>query len=403
MSKIQKITKKCKKYGLRSVMKQLLNKVLNVLFFYAGKLFFAPLSLKNVIIIESHNDFDCNGGAFYQYLLTQRLNKKYRIVWIIKNRKPDCLPPNVVCFDYIKASLVKEYYCNIAKYILNDDKFIPKRKAKQKSVYCTHGGITFKNVKGLISVPEYIDCILCSSERYAPLMCANYQIPYPNGKMLYIGFPANDYLFTSDDMEYRKITNKKYIKCILWMPTFRKNSETRNDSSKEMPYGIPLIEGLEQLEEIDCLLSKHNSALIIKIHPMQLKETYQNLKGMKNIYILDGDSVKEHSIDNYRLMKSCDAMISDFSSAPYSFILLNRPIAFELSDFSHYKLGFSVDNIDAFLPGERLNSIDDFKEFILNVLNNEDTYKEERCRLVDWLYRYKDGDSCRRLAEYLGL
>ena len=27
------------------------------------------IELKDTIMIESHNDFDCNGGAFYNYLI----------------------------------------------------------------------------------------------------------------------------------------------------------------------------------------------------------------------------------------------------------------------------------------------------------------------------------------------
>ena len=30
---------------------------------------FRRSGLKNIIVIESHNDFDCNGGAFYNYLI----------------------------------------------------------------------------------------------------------------------------------------------------------------------------------------------------------------------------------------------------------------------------------------------------------------------------------------------
>lgn len=56
--------------------------------------------LKKIIMIESHNDFDCNGGAFYEYLISHGYNNNYRIVWRLKNRLPRHykLPNNV---DYI--------------------------------------------------------------------------------------------------------------------------------------------------------------------------------------------------------------------------------------------------------------------------------------------------------------
>ena len=38
---------------------------------------FRRSGLKNIIVIESHNDFDCNGGAFYNYLIEHGYNQKY--------------------------------------------------------------------------------------------------------------------------------------------------------------------------------------------------------------------------------------------------------------------------------------------------------------------------------------
>lgn len=51
--------------------------------------------LSDVIVIEGHNDFDSNGGAFYDYLVENGYNKKYKIVWLLKNKKPANLPKNV--------------------------------------------------------------------------------------------------------------------------------------------------------------------------------------------------------------------------------------------------------------------------------------------------------------------
>ncbi len=52
---------------------------------------------------------------------------------------------------------------------------------------------------------------------------------------------------------------------------------------------------------------------------MQIKENCRELKNMSHITILAGDRAKNLGIDNYRLMRSCDALMSDFSSSTYSF------------------------------------------------------------------------------------
>ena len=145
-------------------------------------------SLKDVIVIESHNDFDCNGGAFYDYLIANGYNEKYTIVWLLKNKLKKRLPKNVKAYKIYAPSIAKAYYISIAKFLLCDDMFTQKVKEDQKTIYCTHGGCTFKNVKGMLVVPEWIDHVLCSAKEYAPFMCENFSIPYPNDKMVYTGF-----------------------------------------------------------------------------------------------------------------------------------------------------------------------------------------------------------------------
>ena len=405
MSKIKNAIEEYRQHGPAYVLRHISDRTIEILTEAIGKLLFVHLPLKDVIIIESHNDFDCNGGAFYQYLLVHGLNRKYRIVWLIRNKKPEELPENVICLDYDKPSLRKEFYCCVARFLFNDDKFTEKRRNGQICVYCTHGAIALKNTRGLIVVPDYVDYILSPSKWYDPYLCREYSVDYPNERMLHVGFPANDLLFNGTENECGRIRDKRFSKYILWMPTFRSNSRERNDSEAVFPFGIPLINTREELKRVNEFCGEHNCLLIIKIHPMQLKESYQALEEMSNIAVLDGEKAKACGVDNYRLMRCCDAMISDFSSAPYSFLLLNRPIAFDFSDLASYKLGLNVDNseIEEFTPGEKIYSIDDLIHFVGSVVNEEDRFLEQRSSFLKKAYEYQDGNASRRLAAFLGL
>ena len=405
MSKIKNAIEEYRQHGPAYVFRHVYNRTIEILTDAIGKLLFLRIPLKDVIIIESHNDFDCNGGAFYQYLLSRGLNRKYRIVWLIRNKKPEELPENVICLDYDKPILRKEYYCCVARFLLNDDKFTEKRRNGQICVYCTHGAIALKNTRGLIVVPDYVDYILSPSKWYDPYLCREYSVDYPNERMLHVGFPANDLLFNGTEDECRKIREEHFSKYILWMPTFRSNSRDRNDSEADFPLGIPLICSREELDKVNEVCRAHDCLLIIKIHPMQLKESYQALEEMSNITVLDGEKTKARGVDNYRLMRCCDAMISDFSSAPYSFLLLNRPIAFDFSDLASYKLGFNVDKseIEEFTPGEKIYTLDDLIRFVGSVVNEEDRFHEQRSSFLKKAYEYQDGNASRRLAAFLGL
>jgi len=359
--------------------------------------------LKNIIIIESHNDFDCNGGAFYNYLISHDFNKKYKIVWLLKNPTPKNLPPNVKGYQINKPSIRKCYNICFAKIFSSDNVVTPKVRSDQKSFYLTHGGITIKNVKGLIVVPDYVDYILSSSANYDPYVCDNYSIPFPNNKMIHVGYPSNDCFFTETANEIKKISHDKYNKVFLWMPTFRKSDDlNRNDSNADFPFGIPLIFDIEAYKQLNCFLTKTNSLLIIKFHPAQSISDLK-ISSMSNIKVLTKDTVKNLAIDINNLMKNADALISDYSSSAYQYLLLNRPIAFVLSDYNDYKLGFSVNNYEQFLPGEHIYNFKDFISFLDHVVHNEDSYMDKRNELLAFLYEYRDGNACKRLVDFMKL
>ncbi len=416
MNKIKKVLMEFKEKGFSQIMKHIKSFLKNIMFFKViwplekkimkliGKVI-GKKPLKDSIVIESHNDFDCNGGAFYNYLIEHGYNNKYHIVWLIKNKLNNKLPANVKAYKLTRFSLWKCCAIARAKYILSDDFITEKVRPDQKTFYCTHGGCTFKNVKGLIVVPESIDYILSSSKSYDPYICDNFSIPYPNDRMLHLGYPSNDILFNKEIKKLEGITGKSYKKTILWMPTFRKSCgvASRVDTTKELELGIPMYETVEQVAELNEYLKAYDSLLIIKLHPRQDLSSVDRLFGFSNILVLTGDKVKELGIDTYELMAEADALLSDYSSSAYSYILTNRPIGFVLADLDDYKLGFSVKDFDKFLPGDKIYTVQDMERFIQNVLADNDSYKEERTEFIKWLYEYQDDKASERLAEFMGL
>ena len=112
---------------------------------------------------------------------------------------------------------------------------------------------------------------------------------------------------------------------------------------------------------------------------------------------------KKLGIDNYRLMKDADALISDYSSVAYDYLHLDRPIGYTLDDMEHYKVGFIIDNPSELMAGHIIYNKKQFINFIEDVINNKDPYKEERRKLFDKVFKYHDGDSCKRLTEFMGI
>ena len=362
------------------------------------------IELKDTIMIESHNDFDCNGGAFYNYLIKNGYNRKYKIVWLVRKKVTNDLPENVETVPLYGPNLRKAYYVCTSKYFTFDCENVRKMRDNQIMVYCSHGAGGLKNAKGKLHVPPYVDYILVQSKAYAPIQANQWSVTYPDKRIIAIGYPAQDVFFDgSRSDEIQKITLQKYKKVILWMPTFRKGGgDHRNDSRKEQRLGIPLIETQEQYLKLNNYLAENDVFLIIKIHP---KQDLENLKirDESNIKVLTGETVKKLKIDNYALMKCADALISDYSGAAYEYLQLDRPIGYVLDDVNDYIAGFVVEDIHTLIAGAEIYNFEQLESFIVDVVSEDDSFKERRKKIRDYIYEYHDANSSKRLIELLGL
>lgn len=407
MNVIQKFTTRVSKYGFDYVMKVILrNKVyrhVDNAFMAIGKVLWKNAKLTDTILIESHNDFDCNGGAFYDYLIKEGYNKRYKIVWMLRNKKPKNLPPNVTGFNLYTPSLRKTYYMYTAKYMTSDHYILGRKRNGQIACYLDHGTIGLKSFKGKIFLPDELDCILVPSKFLAPILADQYNLTYPNKKQRVLGYPMHDIFYNGGQGDLRKLTNKTYKKVILWMPTFRKSVDfSRMDSTSELALGVPILKDRESCNELNTFLAANNALLIVKIHPMQDLTTVK-IKDMSNILVLDANTVKQRGVDNYHLMKDVDALISDYSSAAYDFLHADKPIAYTLDDAEDYKLGFIFENPFDYMPGHIVYNQEEFISFIKDVIDGKDPHREERRKISNLFFEYHDGNGSKRLTEYLGL
>lgn len=407
MSAITKLYTRTKEYGFSFVCQTIMrNKVyrgLDKAVDRISKALFSRRPLKeNTIILESHNDFDSNGGAFYDYLIRNHYNDKYQIVWLLRNRKPRNLPHNITGFNMFRPSFRKSYYLYTAKYIVTCHLILGSRRNGQISYYLTHGAVGLKAFKGYINLPDTLNYCLGASEFLNPILAEQYMLSKQE-KQIILGYPSHDVLYEAPRGELKKITDKIYHKMVLWMPTFRKNvGFERNDSNVDSPMGIPIIENEEQYQKLNDYLKKENVLLILKMHPMQ-DLTKIHVRSLSNICVLDGNSVKKLNVENYHLMKEADALISDYSSVAYDFLHLDRPIGYTMDDANSYKLGFIVPDPHTLMAGEEIICYDDLIKFLSHVIHGIDPYKEKRKEVFDKVFKYHDGNSCKRLAKHMGL
>lgn len=367
-------------------------------------LFFTKqMNLKNIIVIESHNDFDSNGGAFYEYLINNNYNNKYKIVWQLRKKPKVKLPNNVTYVFLNKPSIRKAYFLCISKFLLYDCDIHDKIRSDQILVYCGHGAIGLKSTFGKLIIPASTDYILGTSERFSSIHLKSWTLSWPDNRVIFTGYPVHDYLYKKEHSEIKKITTEKYNKIILWMPTFRKGiAYKRNDSLKEQKLGIPLFDNLEDFNSLNDKLKEMKSLLIIKIHPKQDLNDL-GITSLSNIIVLTGEDIKKLNVDNYKLMNCTDALISDYSSAAFDYLHTNKPIGYVLDDLKEFKTGFIIDDIHRILAGTEIYTYDDLIEFINNVLTENDEFVNKRKELCEYIFKFQDGKSCERLAKFLEL
>lgn len=359
--------------------------------------------LRDIIVIESHNDFDSNGGAFYHYLIENGYNRTHRIVWLLKHPEamPKALPKNVDWAPLYRPSLKKNYYRWMAKWFTADNDCHGKLRDDQISIYFGHGGFGLKQWKGYISLPDRLDYIAMPSRAIGPLFADQFMLKADDPRLCYIGFPYVDAFYSDAPGDLSKITDEEYKKTVLWMPTFRVGGGYKREDGREGALGIPLVQSMEEYEELNEALQSMRMLLVIKLHPMQDLSRLA-IHDLSNIRVLTAASVKKLGVDNYRLMKDCDAMISDYSSAAFDFLHTNRPAAFDLSDADEYKIGL-VEDTRSYIYGKTIVCFDDLKAFLREVSEGRDECHALRQEVRKKIFDHYDGENCRRAAELLGI
>lgn len=393
-----------KNKGLRQALQVIYQYKINIILQKVMGIVLKHKPVEDIIVIESHNDFDTNGGALYNYLIRHDYNRKYKIVWLVKHPSaaPKHLPDNVECVPEYKPSIKKNYYKWIAKWFSCDQDCPGKLRKEQISIYLSHGAVGLKNAAGLSSLPESLDFCLTASDWWLPFSAKEYLMDVTDKRLKICGYPVHDFFYNDQPGDLKKLISGEFDKTILWMPTFRRSINNRTDSIFPQRLGIPLIQTKDEYLELNNCLSQLNILLIIKIHPKQDLSTL-NICDLSNIKVLTGEMVKHKDIDNYRLMKDVDALISDYSSVAYDFLHLDRPIAYELSDLEGYIRGFIVDDIHEMMAGHEIREIKELYEFINDVAEGNDRYSVERKELFDRVFKYHDGNSCERIVKLLGL
>ena len=167
-----------------------------------------------------------------------------------------------------------------------------------------------QNTAKIMCMHKNYDYVLAPSKSTAELYEKAFNVG--KNKIKYIGMPRIDCITEQNEETKQKIYNTypelKNKTNIVYVPTYRKGEK---------------VELEDLIEKLDT--TKYN--LIIKLHPLDLKEyEYKEKEGI----------IYEQKFTTYNLLKIADKVITDYSSLSIEASLLDIPIYFYTYDLEKY-------------------------------------------------------------------
>ncbi len=165
-------------------------------------------------------------------------------------------------------------------------------------------------------VYQRFDKVVVGSDKMAEIFKKSFNLTEDN--ILKTGIPRTDF-FYEDHVEIEEKLKKKYPelknkKVILYAPTFRDHQLTNPDIQ------LDLNQMYEALHE--------DYVLLLKLHPA----VNTNFANPYPDFIIDVSSKEKIN----QLLLITDLLITDYSSIPYEFSLLNKPMIFYSFDLEEY-------------------------------------------------------------------
>ncbi|EUJ48384.1 CDP-glycerol glycerophosphotransferase family protein [Paenilisteria rocourtiae] len=368
---------------------------------------FRLFPVKNIMLFESMSGFQDNSKALFEEIIAQNLHQTYQIIWFVADpkRMQDQDYPNVHFMKksgITKKSLRYLYYNCVAKYCFYTHEVLGYRTDdKQICFFLTHG-TPLKDSRGCFGPTENHTHILATSYFAAELRATS--LLGGAEKMQVLGFPRNDKMFREDAGTEIFLAKQNYKKLIVWLPTFKHiNNSDRVDFATDSEQDISLMSPTF-FKALNEKLVATETLLIIKFHPNQ-DLRFVSFCDLSHIVTLSNQDMLQENIDLYALLGKSDALITDFSSVYFDYLLLNKPIGFELADMNNYSSGrgFLVDEPLDYMPGAKIHDETGFLQFIHQVVRNEDNHVLERAKLCTKMNHYHDNKSAKRILEFLEL
>lgn len=347
------------------------------------------------IIFESIPDMADNTLCVYNEMNRRGIYKKYQFVWACNEINNAEREVGIKYID-INNKVKRFYYSMRSKCLISCNTILESFGDYQKSIYLTHG-FGLKKSGGYVA-PDGVDIVVGLSEVANKVIGKELNIPL--SKFIVTGYPRNDVFKCSNSKKIEILFELQYSKIIAWYPTFRQHKSHSGHS--EAANTLPIIHNAESAMEINKCAKEHNVLIIIKPHFSQ-DTSYLTDLNLSNIKLINDAFFVEKGITSYGFLRECDALVTDYSSIYFDYLLCDKPIAAVWEDIAEYKKnrGFAVD-VDHYMKGAyKVYDYSDFVSFIMEVAESIDSCKESREAIKDEVHFFKDGNSTKRVVDII--
>ena len=367
----------------------MLKKILNKIYYYLPIGFL----LKPIILLESNPDYCDNSRGVSDRLIELGYNEKNKIVWFVQDKDvfKDINIKNVEFVSYSDTKKIR-YYSYFAKYIVDCNRFIFKRNRSQLRIHLTHG-TPIKFAGGYCAQCGKLDYVTQISDYFTEVTKELFKVD--DKQVISVGFPRNDILLKKNNCIYYPEIKRK--KTICWFPTYR-NHKGHSTGKNIFPYGIPSVNNEKELKELNNALKKEDVLLVIKLHPAEDTSILRKLD-LDHIKLIEDSIFDRDHTTLYHYFRNVDALITDYSSVYYDFMLTKRPIGLAISDIKEYVKTTRIifDKFEDGVAGEYIYTFKDLLTFVHNVATDNDISYERRMEKMKIYHKYFDDASADRI------
>ena len=360
---------------------------------------------RRCLVLQSTPDYSDSARAFYDYLIENGVNRDHRIVWLVKDPKGYAAPENVrfVANNADGLTLRRDYYLSVAKCaVFTHSAPIRRWRREQVFVHTTHSASQLKaaatqaelEAKKRLVIPDYK--LRCGRDGLERMMR---RLGLPREKFAVIGLPRLDLLYRHRDCAPILFPGRRFEKLVICMETFRQSKSWR-DAETVAAYGMNILHTREELEALNAFLRQRGILLVVKPHPLQDLSFLEFIELDSIAFLTDADLAAK-GVQLYELIENCDAMLTDYSSVYYDFLLLDRPIGFMIGDMAEYTRGFIIENPLDEMTGPKIRDFAGLEAFFEGIIAGEDDWKAQRHALRDRVFDYQDDRNCERLLAFL--